>query len=98
MILDRRQNGRMLLPRHPLLWTPENTRKIRFAYHGKDRIAEPHDHGILKGSVFLLLFLREIAEGPSAAADSPLWTAPRSSAESSQCSLSLLVVSARSEA
>ena len=32
----------------------ENTRMIRFAYHGKDRIAEPHDHGILKGSVQLL--------------------------------------------
>jgi hypothetical protein len=30
------------------------------------------------------LFLREIAQGPSAAADSPLWTAPRSSTESSQ--------------
>src|SRR5437867_13240245 len=29
------------------------------------------------------LFLREIAQGPSAAADSPHWTAPRSSAESS---------------
>ena len=27
---------------------------IRFAYHGKDRIAEPHDHGILNGSVQLL--------------------------------------------
>ena len=27
---------------------------IRFAYHGKDRIAEPHDQGILKGSVQLL--------------------------------------------
>src|SRR5437870_2357967 len=30
------------------------------------------------------LFLREIAQGPSAAADSPHWTAPRSSAESSR--------------
>ena len=27
---------------------------IRFTYHGKDCIAEPHDHGILKGSVQLL--------------------------------------------
>ena len=45
----------MLLQPHPLLWTAiENTRMIRFAYHGKDRIAEPHDHGILKGSVQLL--------------------------------------------
>jgi hypothetical protein len=45
----------MLLQPHPLLWTAiENTRMIRFAYHGKDRIAEPHDHGILNGSVQLL--------------------------------------------
>jgi hypothetical protein len=29
-------------------------RIIRFAYHGKDRIVEPHDHGILNGSVQLL--------------------------------------------
>ena len=42
MTPDRRQNGRMLLLAHPLLWTAiENTRMIRFAYHGKDRIAEP---------------------------------------------------------
>jgi hypothetical protein len=43
----------MLLQPHPLLWTAiENTRMIRFAYHGKDRIAEPHDHGIQRlGSV-----------------------------------------------
>ncbi len=27
---------------------------IRFVYHGKDRLAEPHDHGILNGSVQLL--------------------------------------------
>ena len=26
----------------------------RFRYHGKDRLAEPHDHGILNGSVQLL--------------------------------------------
>jgi len=45
----------MLLQPHPLLWTAiENTRIIRFVYHGKDRIAEPHDHGILNGSVQLL--------------------------------------------
>jgi len=45
----------MSLGPHPLLWTAiENTRMIRFAYHGKDRMAEPHDHGILKGSVQLL--------------------------------------------
>ena len=27
---------------------------VRFHYHGKDRLVEPHDHGILKGSVQLL--------------------------------------------
>jgi hypothetical protein len=45
----------MLLQPHPLLWTAiENTRMIRFAYHGKDRLVEPHDHGILNDSVQLL--------------------------------------------
>ena len=44
----------MLLQPHPLIWTAiENTRMIRFAYHGKDRLVEPH-HGILNGSVELL--------------------------------------------
>ena len=37
----------MLQP-DPVLWTAiENTRMIRFTYHGKDRLVEPHDHGIL---------------------------------------------------
>ena len=27
---------------------------IRFLYHGKDRVVEPHDHGILNGTVQLL--------------------------------------------
>src|SRR5215468_4189660 len=45
----------MPLEPHPLLWAAiESTRMIRFAYHGKDRVAEPHDHGILNGSVQLL--------------------------------------------
>jgi hypothetical protein len=44
----------MLQP-HPLLWTAiENKRMIHFVYHGKDRLVEPHDHGILNGSVQLL--------------------------------------------
>ncbi|MGA2693704.1 MAG: hypothetical protein ABSF76_15185, partial [Opitutaceae bacterium] len=44
----------MLQP-DPLLWTAiENTRMVRFTYHGKDRLVEPHDHGILNGSVQLL--------------------------------------------
>jgi len=46
----------MLQP-HPLLWTAiENTRMIRFVYHGRDRVAEPHDHGIRNGSVQLLSY------------------------------------------
>ena len=40
---------------HPLLWTAiEHRRLIRCLYHGKDRLVEPHDHGILNGSVQLL--------------------------------------------
>ena len=43
------------MPPHPLLWTAiDRTRLIRFAYHGKDRLVEPHDHGVLNGSVQLL--------------------------------------------
>ena len=32
----------------------EETRMVRLMYHAKERILEPHDHGILKGSVQLL--------------------------------------------
>lgn len=32
----------------------EQTRMLRLMYHGKERILEPHDHGILNGSVQLL--------------------------------------------
>jgi hypothetical protein len=32
----------------------EETRMIRLMYHAKERILEPHDHGILNGSVQLL--------------------------------------------
>jgi hypothetical protein len=45
----------MLLQPPPLLWTAiENKRMIRLAYHGRARIVEPHDHGILNGAVQLL--------------------------------------------
>jgi hypothetical protein len=38
-----------------LIWTAiEQTRMIRLNYHDKERILEPHDHGILNGSVQLL--------------------------------------------
>ena len=44
-----------LLQPDPLLWTAiEQTRMIRLLYHGKIRILEPHDHGILNGSVQVL--------------------------------------------
>jgi hypothetical protein len=39
----------------PLICTAiEQTRIIRLMYHQKERILEPHDHGILNGSVQLL--------------------------------------------
>jgi hypothetical protein len=39
----------------PQIWTAiERTRMIRLLYHGKERILEPHDHGILNSSVQLL--------------------------------------------
>lgn len=39
----------------PLIWTAiEQTRMIGLTYHDKQRIVEPHDHGVLKGSVQLL--------------------------------------------
>jgi hypothetical protein len=45
----------MLLQPYPLHRTAiENTHMIRFTYQGKDRMVEPHDHGILNGSVRLL--------------------------------------------
>lgn len=44
-----------LLQPVPLIWTAiEQTRMIRLIYHQKERIVEPHDHGILNGSVQLL--------------------------------------------
>jgi hypothetical protein len=44
----------MLKP-DPLLWSAiEHKRMIRLIYHGKERVVEPHDHGILNGSVQLL--------------------------------------------
>jgi hypothetical protein len=44
----------MLKP-DPLLWSAiEHRRMVRLSYHGKERVVEPHDHGILNGSVQLL--------------------------------------------
>ena len=44
-----------LLKPVPLIWTAiEQTRMIGLMYHDKERIVEPHDHGVLKGSVQLL--------------------------------------------
>jgi hypothetical protein len=45
----------LLLEPDPLLWTAiEGRRLIRLIYHRKSRIVEPHDHGILNGSIQLL--------------------------------------------
>jgi hypothetical protein len=39
----------------PLLWQAiERRRMIRLLYHGKERLVEPHDHGVLNGSLQLL--------------------------------------------
>ena len=39
----------------PQIWTAiEQTRMLQLKYHGKERILEPHDHGILNGSAQLL--------------------------------------------
>ena len=39
----------------PLLWQAiERKRMIRLVYHGKDRLVEPHDHGVLNGAIQLL--------------------------------------------
>jgi hypothetical protein len=41
----------LLLQPNPLLWTAiEQRRIIRLLHHGKNRILEPHDHGILNDS------------------------------------------------
>jgi hypothetical protein len=46
-----------LLQPNPLLWTAiEHRRMIRLLYHQRNRILEPHDHGILNGSVQLLAY------------------------------------------
>jgi len=46
-----------LLEPHPTNWAAiEQRHMIRLRYHGKDCILEPHDHGILKGSVQLLSY------------------------------------------
>ena len=45
----------LLLEPNPQLWTAiEQARLIRLIYHRKSRILEPHDYGILNGSVQLL--------------------------------------------
>src|SRR5579864_1334609 len=47
----------MLLQPDPLLWRAiEDRRVIRLLYHRRLRILEPHDHGILNGSVQLLAY------------------------------------------
>ena len=57
--LGTRQNGygmSLLRPVPAILTAIEQTRMIRLIYHQKERIVEPHDHGILNGSVQLLAY------------------------------------------
>jgi hypothetical protein len=44
----------LLEPVPEILTAIEQTRMLRLMYHDKQRILEPHDHGILNGSVQLL--------------------------------------------
>jgi hypothetical protein len=44
----------MLGPVPQICTAIEQTRMIQLIYHGKVRILEPHDHGVLNGSVQLL--------------------------------------------
>jgi hypothetical protein len=45
----------MPLKPHPKIWKAiEQRRMMRLVYHNKERIIEPHDHGILNSSVQLL--------------------------------------------
>jgi hypothetical protein len=47
----------LLLQPNPLLLTAiEHRRMIRLLYHHRNRILEPHDHGILNGAVQLLAY------------------------------------------
>lgn len=45
---------RLLEPVPRIVQAIEQARMIRLMYHDKERIVEPHDHGILNGSVQLL--------------------------------------------
>jgi hypothetical protein len=45
---------RLLQPVPKIVKAIEQTRMIRLMYHDRERILEPHDHGILNGSVQLL--------------------------------------------
>jgi len=43
-----------LQPAPLILAAIEQTRMLRLIYHNKERVIEPHDHGILNGSLQLL--------------------------------------------
>ena len=45
-----------LQPNPQIFMAIEHRRMMRLFYHGKERILEPHDHGILNGSVQLLAY------------------------------------------
>ena len=47
----------MSLKPHPQIWKAIKQRRMqRLVYHDRERIIEPHDHGILNGSVQLLVW------------------------------------------
>jgi hypothetical protein len=42
---------------NPLIWTAiEQRRLLRLFYKGKERVVEPHDYGVRKGSVKVLCY------------------------------------------
>jgi hypothetical protein len=49
---------------HRLRFAIANKRLIQFTYHGKLRVAEPHDYGIQKGTTRLLVYQRRAAGSP----------------------------------
>jgi predicted DNA-binding transcriptional regulator YafY len=56
---------------HKLILTAIHERRLlRFSYHGKDRIVEPHDYGIQKGIVNLFTYQ---TAGESSSSRLPDW-------------------------
>jgi hypothetical protein len=79
---DERMSGSLRIIRHPppvnvdpvthqlILTAIHEKRLLRFKYHDKDRIVEPHDYGIQKGMVSLFIFQ---TAGESSSSRLPDW-------------------------